>query len=288
MIDGRRADGTLLLFTTQKGSSMSIRIAMGQISSTDDKAHNLAQIERQVERAAAQGADVAVFPEFAMYQQARVDAGFVRAAEPLDGPFTTALREIAGRHRIVVAAGMLEQVPGGDRAYNTVYVADAQGDYLTHYRKVHMYNAFGIRESDIIERSDARDAVSFVVGDVTLGVMTCYDIRFPELARDLADRGVEAIVIPASWSPGPRKEDHWDVLARARAIENTVYVVAVSQAPPISTGGSLFVDPMGVVVGALGEEADQLISTVDPDRVRAVREKNPSLTDRQYAVSRIG
>ena len=271
-----------------KGEQMSIRIGMGQIRSTEDKDDNLAQIDAQTARAAADGADLVVFPEFAMYQQAQANVDFVRAAEPLDGRFTTSVREIARRHGVAVAAGMLEEVPGEERAFNTIYVSDAQGEYLTHYHKLHMFNAWGIRESDIVKRSVSRDPVTFVIGDVTVGVMTCYDIRFPELARDLTDAGAEVIIIPAAWTPGPRKEDHWSVLARARAIENTTYVVAVSQAPPLSTGGSLFVDPMGVVLGALGEEPKTLTGTVDPERVRAVRQVNPSLTDRQYAVSRIG
>lgn len=265
---------------------MSIRIGMGQMRSTTDKADNLSQIEDQTAQASAQGADLVVFPEFAMHHQAQPDDESVRAAESLDGPFTTAIRSIARRHGIAVAAGMLEAVPGEDRAFNTVFVSDAQGEHLAHYHKVHMYNAFGVRESDLVKRSETRDAVAFTVGDVTVGLMTCYDIRFPELARDLADSGSDVIIIPAAWSPGPRKEDHWNVLARARAIENTVYVVAVSQAPPFSTGGSLFVDPMGVVLGSLGEEPQTMTVTVDSERVRSVRLKNPSLSDRQYSVTR--
>jgi predicted amidohydrolase len=263
-----------------------MRVSMGQMQSGTDKTDNLRQIREMTKAAAGAGADLVVFPEFAMYEQHVVDKTYVAAAEPLDGPFTRELRSIAQDNQITVVAGMLEEVPGEDRGYNTVFVSDRDGKYVTHYRKVHLYDAFGIRESDIVKPSEATEPVTFSVGGVTVGLITCYDLRFPEIARDLVDHGAELLLLPSSWTPGPRKEDHWNVLSRARAIENTVYLLAVSQAPPLSTGGSLFIDPMGIVLGELGEEPAVGTYDVDLERIGTVRLKNPSLTDRRYSVTR--
>jgi predicted amidohydrolase len=111
-----------------------------------------------------------------------------------------------------------------------------------------------------------------------------YDIRIPEITRQLVDNGAEVILLPTAWTAGTRKEDHWMTLVRARAIENTAYVIGADQAPPNGTGGSVVIDPMGVVVAELGEGPGVLLADVKPERVRAVRERNPSLQHRRYKV----
>jgi deaminated glutathione amidase len=114
--------------------------------------------------------------------------------------------------------------------------------------------------------------------------MTCYDLRFPEMGRVLADAGTELALIPSSWTPGPRKEDHWRILNRARAIENTYFVAGVCQAPPVSTGGSILVDPLGIVVGEMGEKPGLIVREIDRTRVEEVRDTLPVLSNRRFDV----
>lgn len=264
-----------------------MKISMGQISSTDDKSANLSEIRAQAMLAAAEGSDLVVFPEFAMYDLPRPDLRFVENAEPIGGAFTTALSNLAAELGIAIVAGMLETIEGEDRAHNTLVAYGSEGSLLAVYRKVHLYNAFGARESDLIKPSEEMDPVTFDIHGVRVGLQTCYDLRFPESTRQLVDANADIVLLPSSWVPGPRKEEHWKILAQARAIENTVYFAAVSQAPPVSTGGSLFIDPMGIIVGELGENVTVSTFEVDAERTASVRAKNPSLTDRRFAVSRI-
>jgi predicted amidohydrolase len=120
------------------------------------------------------------------------------------------------------------------------------------------------------------------VDGVRFGLQTCYDVRFPEVTRRIVDAGADVLALPAEWVPGPLKEDHWRTLVRARAIENTIYVAAADQCAPTGAGNSMIVDPMGVVVAALGETAGIAAADVSPERVAAVREKNPALALRRF------
>ncbi|MCL4544658.1 MAG: hydrolase, partial [Chloroflexi bacterium] len=149
--------------------------------------------------------------------------------------------------------------------------------------KIHLYDAFGHKESDKIKPGDG-ETLTFQLGGITFGAMTCYDVRFPELARCLVDRGAEAIVLPSGWVHGLLKEDHWEILVRARAIENTVYVVACDQVKNIYSGSSMVVDPLGVVRARAGEEPELLMGELTPDRIREARLKLPSLLHRRFSV----
>jgi len=262
-----------------------MRVAAGQVLGGADKAANLAEIGEMTVKAAADGAELIAFPEHAMFKQPVRDELFLESAEDLDGAFVTALQELARAHRISVVSGMAERIPDERRAYNTVVVIGPDGDRLAAYRKLHLYDAFGGSESDYIRPGDLDQPLTIQVGDLRWGLMTCYDIRFPEHARLLIDQGAEAIVIPTAWTPGPRKEDHWSVLVRARAIENVAFVLAPGIATPICTGGSLMVDPMGVVLGELGERPGVAVADFTRERLEAVRTRNPALEHRRIAIS---
>lgn len=238
-----------------------------------------------VRSAAADGAEVVVLPEFAMYNLPVPDSSFVEEAEPLDGPFATRVHGVAAREGVVVVFGMLESV-GADRAANTIVVTSPADLSVTAYRKIHLYEAFGASESTLIQPAEDLAPVLFDAGGLRFGLNTCYDLRFPEVARRLVDEGADAVLLPASWAPGSRKEDHWSTLIRARAIENTVYYVGgVGQAPPISVGNSMCVDPMGVVIAQLGEQPGVMVVDVDAERIAQVRRVNPCLTDRRFVVN---
>jgi deaminated glutathione amidase len=254
-----------------------MRIALAQIAGGPDKAANLRCLLARTEEAARAGARLVLFPECAMAALPANDDWSV-AAEPVDGPFVTALAGAARRHGIAVVAGTFESIPGADRVFNTVVALGPDGGLLGAYRKVHLYDAFGYRESDRVEPGDG-ETLAFALEGVSFGVQTCYDVRFPEGTRHLAMRGAEVVLLPAAWVHGPLKEEHWEVLARARAIESTVYVAAAGLSGRPHTGCSMLVDPMGVPVVRAGETEALLVGEADPERVRAVRATNPSLAN---------
>ncbi|RGE19143.1 carbon-nitrogen hydrolase family protein [Leucobacter sp. wl10] len=262
-----------------------MKLSICQIVSTEDVAANLAEIGRVAEIAAADGADLAVFPEFAMIGVTALTPEVLVQAQPLDGPFVTGLAQIAERVGIVIVAGVLEEIPGEARAYNSLVVLTPESGLVAVYHKAHLYDAFGFKESDSIRPGSLDGAITFDVAGVKVGVLTCYDLRFPEAARQHADVGVDVLVYPAAWVPGPRKEDHWQTLARARAIENTFYVAAVTQGPSLGTGGSLIVDPMGIVLGEIGERSGVTTAAILPGRISEVRQTNPSLANRRFTIA---
>lgn len=237
---------------------------------------------RLIEAAADAGAELIVLPEYSQYFHPDLAASAAAHAEPLDGPYVATLQEAASRSGVVVVSGFVESA--GDAVHNTVVAVGAAG-VLAAYRKVHLYDAFGIRESDWLTPGALDQRAVFDIAGQRIGLQTCYDIRFPESSRLLVDAGADVFVVPAEWVRGPQKERHWKTLLSARAIENTVHVIAADHAPPVGAGCSMIIDPMGIALAALGEVPGQAIGSIDPARTRAVREANPSLANRRYAVS---
>lgn len=261
-----------------------MRLALAQFSAEADKEANLKVIGELTAAAAEGGARLVVFPEVAMFTQRNPDEQFVGAAEPVDGPFAAAVADLARKHGISVLYGGSETVAGEDRAFNTLVALGPDGKLLGTYRKLHLYDAFGFRESDRVRPGDHADPLLFTVDGVTVSALTCYDLRFPEPFRQVVDAGAQVVALPAAWMAGPQKEAHWETLVRARAIENTVYLAAAGQTPPLCCGNSMLVDPMGVAVSALGEAPGITIGDVSVDRIEAVRAKNPSLANRRFSV----
>jgi predicted amidohydrolase len=261
-----------------------MRLAMAQISGTGEPAANREMMSTSTERAAAGGADVVVFPELTLCRTKEVGVPQAPMAESLDGPFVTHMRELATRHRVLMIAGMTERIVGEEvRAYNTVVVAGSNGEIVGTYRKIHLFDALGIVESEVIVRGDGATLV-FPFADQTIGIATCYDLRFPELARALVDQGADVLIYPAGWEKGPLKEEQWQTLLRARAIENVCWVVGVSQAEGRHTGRSTAVDPMGVLVATLDEEPGMGFVDISAQRTATARKRNPSLNNRRYEV----
>lgn len=261
-----------------------MRIALGQFHATTDKAANLAKITAFAAQAASAGADLLVLPECAMASTTDPAEPLAHLAEPLDGPFVSTLSRLAHDRHLAVVAGMYEVLPASagssDKAYNTVVALAPGGALLASYRKIHLFDAFGFRESDRMVPGDGATAV-IEVGGLRCGLQTCYDVRFPEITRHLVDEGAELIVLPAAWAHGLLKEEQWDVLVRARAIENTCYVAACGQVGGRLSGRSMLVDPMGVAIAAAGEAEALVVGEADGERVRAVRARVPSLQHRR-------
>lgn len=282
---------------------VALRLTLAQVASTRDGATNLVLARDAVRRAADDGAHVVVLPEYA--------SGFdphgpdPELAEPLGGRFVEGLRAAARDAGVAVVAGTT--LPGEDpaRAVNVVVGVGSDGALVGAYRKVHLYDAFGQRESDRLEpgpagapplvldrTSWAPDATDGAPG-LFAGVLTCYDLRFPESARRLVDAGADVLLVPAAWAAPSSPEraveraakaDHWRTLLRARAIENTAFVVGVGQCGPGVLGRSLVVAPDGEVLAELGEEPGCVTVELDPRRLGEVRAANPSLVNRRYVV----
>ena len=269
--------------TTPPPVRPAVRVTVGQLRVSDDHAANREVVRRAFDTAGRARADVLVLPEYASGFDPRGTGP--EHAEPLDGPFVTLLRERAAADGVAVLAGttLPGAVPG--RAVNAVVAVGPDGALAGVYRKVHLYDAFGHRESERLEPGPA-DAppLTLDVAGLRLGVLTCYDLRFPESARRLVDAGADVLVVPAAWASGPLKAEHWRTLAVARAIENTAVVVAVGQAGKGVTGRSLVVGPDGVVGLELGDDPELRTVDLDPEALRDVRESNPSLANRRYRV----
>lgn len=257
-------------------------VAVCQFAPGDDPAANRARVAALIADAARRGARVIVLPEYSNYFVNPFDDTLAPNSEALDGAFVAALQTAAVAHDVTVVAGLLESADAG-RVHNTV-VAVSDAGVQAVYRKQHLYDAFGQKESDWIASGALGDAAVFEVDGIRFGLMTCYDLRFPEVARTLADAGVDAMVVPAEWVRGPLKEHHWNTLLTARAIENTVYVIAADHPGPIGVGFSRVIDPQGVVVAGVSAGEGVAVASVDPALIARTRETNPALALRRYRV----
>jgi predicted amidohydrolase len=260
------------------------RIAVAQFAPTDEQGANLAEMLELATRAADRGATLVVFPEYSSYFTPTMGQDWVDAAEPIDGPFVTAVAALARRLKLHVVAGLVETTRDASRVSNTLVALSPAGDLVAEYRKLHLYDAFGQKESDWVLAGAIERPQTFAWDSFTVGLQTCYDIRFPEVTRRLVDAGANLVAVPAEWVRGPLKEQHWRTLVTARAIENTIYVAAADHTPPIGVGTSLIVDPMGVELAGVGEIADIAIAEVTLERLAAVRETNPALALRRFTV----
>lgn len=260
---------------------MSSTVAVCQFRPTASRADNRARIAELTADAAGRGARLVVFPEYSSYFVDPMDATLVENSETIDGDFVGALRETASAHDVTIIAGLVESA--GERVCNTLVAVDPSGVRAV-YRKQHLYDAFGQTESDWIEAGALDDPQTLEIDGLRVAMMTCYDLRFPEVARTLADAGADVIVVPAEWVRGPLKEHHWSTLLAARAIENTVYVVAADHPTPIGVGHSQIIDPQGVVIAGVGTGEGTAVAQIMPDAVAEVRAVNPVLRLRRYAV----
>ncbi|CAN5128026.1 carbon-nitrogen hydrolase family protein [soil metagenome] len=224
--------------------------------------------------------DLVVFPEVFARDFGKPGSDVAPYAESLDGPFVDRLTQLAHVADLTVVAGMFERSADPERPYNTL-VAVAPDGLAASYRKIHLYDSFGYRESDRL-LAGALEPVVLEVGGFWVGLMTCYDLRFPELARALVERSAEILVVPAAWVAGERKVAHWRTLVIARAVENTVYVAAVGQPGPRYTGHSMVVAPSGEVLVELDADADEVAcSGLSRGLLDEVRGTNPSLANRR-------
>jgi predicted amidohydrolase len=264
-----------------------MRAAAVQLTATADRDRNLDTADRLTREAAARGAELVLLPEkWSVYGRPE---DIVAGAEPLDGPALTWARGAARELGIDLVAGSIaEHVEGAERGANTSVHIGPDGEDRAVYRKVHMFDVeVGgrvYRESEI-EAPGEELVVTETADGVEVGLSICYDVRFPELYRILAVRGARVLTVPAAFTLTTTRE-HWEVLLRARAIEDQCYVIAANQvgepAPGIQTGGrSMIVDPWGLVLAQAPDAECVVVADLDLDRLADVRAKLPSLANRR-------
>jgi deaminated glutathione amidase len=272
-----------------------LRVALAQILSGSDPQENLESVATQVAEVATHGAQLVIFPEATMR---RFGLPLAEIAEPVDGPWAQQLRKIAEHHQIVIIAGMF--TPSGDgRVRNTLRAVGPNVD--AHYDKIHLFDAFGFRESDTV--AAGTEPVMITVGETKVGLTTCYDVRFPGLYVKLAELAADVICVAASWGAGAGKVQQWQLLTQARALDSTAYVVAAGQADPAAAGlrserseqfspvldgtaptgvgYSAVISPRGEVLRSLGAETGLLLANLDLDEVAKTRAAIPVLANRR-------
>ena len=261
-----------------------MRIALCQLPVSPDASVNMSRVRAALDQAARGGAALAVFPEATMV---RFGSDLRAAAEPLDGPFCSGLAAACASTGVAAVAGVFEPAPDG-RVYNTAVAFSESGSLVASYRKLHLFDALGQRESDLVAPGSAPVIAS--LAGVPVGLQICYDIRFPELSRSLAADGAPLLTVSAAWQAGLFKEEHWVTLLRARAIENTVWIAAAGQVPdpdspptraPTGVGRSMLIDPLGVVRADLGPSPGVQVADADIGLVETVRGTLPSLANRR-------
>jgi deaminated glutathione amidase len=265
-----------------------MRVAVCQVNSRHDRAANLATAHELLEQAAARGADLALLPEYVDY------LGPIEGEptpEPIDGEFGRSFAAAAARLGMWVVAGSFHETgPDPSRTYNTSLVFDRAGALAATYRKIHLFDIdipgrVSYQESRTV--GPGSDLATVNVDGVVVGLSICYDLRFPELYRRLAIAGAQVLLVPAAFTTHTGR-DHWEVLLRARAIENQCYVVAAGQSGDHDPGKSCFgrsmvVDPWGTVVTQVADGVGLAVADLDLARLDRIRQEVPSLANRRLS-----
>lgn len=264
-----------------------VKIAVAQFGPGPNVAENISTIEALVAAAAENGARMIVLPEYSQILGGELGQWVIDYAESLEGEFVEEMAQISDSFNIAIVVGMLEKsdVSGDNRPYNTAVAIVPGAGVVARYRKVHLFDAFNFVESDWMQSGDpTEEPQTFEVDGVVVGMQTCFDLRFPETTRRIVDAGAHVIALIAEWISGPKKAHHWAALTSARAIENTVYVAAADQIPPVAVGMSRVISPIGETLIDMGGQMGVSIATVNVQAVIDARKTNPSLQLRRYDV----
>ena len=251
-----------------------MKVAVGQFEVSREWQENALTITTLMQDAARQDSRLLVLPEAVLARDNHDSQWVIDAAQPLSGPFLQQL--ITASRDLALTTVFTVHIPSEHGKARNVLVVLRQGEILLTYDKIHLYDAFAMRESDKVEAGKHLPPI-IEIDEFKVGVMTCYDIRFPEMARALALQGAELLLLPAAWLKGPNKEMHWELLTRARALENTCYLVASGECGPKNCGHSLVVDPLGLVIAQAGERPQLIITELDKAHLNAVRQQLPVL-----------
>lgn len=275
--------------------SQRCRVAVAQFTSNDDVDANLAAAERTVADAADQGAKLVVLPEAFAYLGTETGKLSILEELPAGGPILRRCQELARRFEVeLLLGGFWEKAPDPEKAFNTAVMLRADGSVGECYRKIHLFDVDLPDGTKLAESNRVEAGEQVVVADAPfgkLGLSICYDLRFPELYRRLVDKGAIALAAPSAFTMTTGK-DHWEVLLRARAIEQQCYVFAAAQVGRHvrmdgtgrreSYGHAMIVDPWGTVLAQVGDGEGVAVATVDPAVVAKIRQGLPSLKHRKF------
>jgi len=255
-------------------------VTVGQFAVTADWHENARLCVELMAQSARQGAALLVLPEALLARDDNDPDLSVKSAQPLDGGFLTLLLAESKSNRLTTILTVHVPTIQG-RAENTLVVL-REGKIIAHYAKLHLYDAFNVQESRLVDPGNQIPPLIEIDG-IRFGLMTCYDLRFPEMALSLAIAGADALVLPAAWVKGPLKEHHWATLLTARALDTTCYVVASGECGNKNIGQSRVVDPLGVTIAAAGESPALLMAEIDRARIALARRQLPVLRNRRFA-----
>ncbi|KFX20424.1 deaminated glutathione amidase [Pectobacterium betavasculorum] len=256
-----------------------MKVALGQFAVDREWQQNATTIAEFMSAAQQNGADLLVLPEGVLARDITNPNMVLTAAQPLDGPFVSHLLEASKGNNLTTM--LCVHIPNGEgKVWNTL-LALRNGEIIAQYRKLHLYDAFSVQESENVLAGEAIPPLLTIAG-LNVGLMTCYDIRFPEFARRLVLDGADVLVLPSAWIKGPLKEAHWELLVRARALENTTYLVAVGECGIKNIGNSMVVDPLGVVVVQAPETPALIYADIEPERLAYARQALPVLVNRRF------
>ncbi|NDJ58486.1 deaminated glutathione amidase [Enterobacteriaceae bacterium 4M9] len=261
-----------------------MRVAVGQFAVTQEWQENLSTCQALMRSANAQHADLLVLPE-ALLARADDDPDLsVKSAQALDGAYVHGLLS-ASRGKPLTTVLTIHVPTTSGRATNTL-LAIREGKILARYEKLHLYDAFRIQESRLVDAGIALPPLIEVAG-MKVGLMTCYDLRFPELALSLALAGAELLALPAAWVRGAHKERHWETLLAARALDTTCWIAAAGECGNKNIGHSRVVDPFGITVAGAAETPALIVAEASGARVAEVRAQLPVLKNRRFATPRL-
>jgi len=256
--------------------------AIVQLKADINKKKNLKKILDYTNKAAKQGAKLCAFPEYMMFHttSSQSPKELASLAETINGEFVHAISKSAKQNSIQVIGTFYEKSPKTDRVYDTSFLIDKNGKVLSKYRKIHLYDALGFKESNkLYAGSKIVKPTRTTIGKI--GMMICYDLRFPEMSRTLVSAGSEIIVAPSAWVKGEMKEEHWITINKTRAIENSCYLISPDQVGNIYCGRSVVVDPYGKILLDMKKREGIGIVDISLNRVRQVRKNLPLLKNRR-------
>ena len=259
-----------------------MKVALVQFKASVNKEENLKKIISYISKASSKKALLCAFPEFMMFytKSSQTSKELASLSETINGNFISSISKAAKENRIQVVGSFYEKSKKNNRVYDTSFVINNSGKVISTYRKIHLYDALGFKESDkMIPGSKITKPIGTSIGKI--GMMICYDLRFPEMSRALAIAGSEVLIVPSAWVKGPMKEEHWITINKTRAIENGCYVIAPDQVGNIYCGRSLVVDPYGKVLVDMKKKQGISFVDIDLKKVKQIRKVLPLLKNRR-------
>ena len=258
------------------------KISLVQMKADVKKEKNLQTILKYISQSANKNSTLCAFPEFMMCYtpSSQSPAELAELAETTNGEFVSAIANAARCNSIQVVGTFYEKSPKPNRVYDTSFLINKHGKIISKYRKIHLYDALGFKESKkLYPGSSITRPIQTSVGKI--GLMICYDLRFPEMSRILASSGSEILVVPSAWVRGEMKEEHWITINKTRAIENGCFVVSPDQVGNIYCGRSVIIDPFGKIILDMKKKEGLGTVNISLDKVKQVRKKLQLLQNRR-------